>query len=47
MSPQMVNVKAVNLHQSWKDMVNTPHLGRTKGVEHNMLSPWIRVGLNP
>ena len=30
MSPLMVNVKAVNLHESWKHMVNALHLGENK-----------------
>jgi hypothetical protein len=30
MSPQEVNVKAVNLHESWKDMVNAASYGRNE-----------------
>jgi hypothetical protein len=30
MSPQMVNVNGVNLHDTCKDLVNAPHLGENK-----------------
>jgi hypothetical protein len=30
MSPQMVNVNAVNLHNTYKYLVNAPHLGENK-----------------
>ena len=30
MSPNLVNVKAVNLHESWKDMVNAASFGRNE-----------------
>lgn len=30
MSPIKVNVKAVNLHESWKDMVNAASYGRNE-----------------
>jgi hypothetical protein len=30
MSPNLVNVKAVNLQQSWKDMVNAASYGRNE-----------------